>query len=272
MDPTPAAITYALALASEPGCWTPLAGNPGLERRDLGLAAASGGAFSAHHYRATQPIGEADDWQMHTGEFEFWYVMSGVLGIETERETSAMKKGSVAYMPRRFAFRRRWVEARTEVLVIRSPGQLDYAAAPGPRAARPNTGYIWHDTPDGRIRGDGPRSFFEYRDLGTSAPTHGEVYIHTLRTLKEEPVGTGWHYHTMGQLFVVLAGAADVTYESAPTQRFTAGDAMCIPGGPSVGRHRVEQITAGFLSFQMCLPAQYETIRVAAPTLSSHAN
>ena len=74
-----------------------------------------------------------------------------------------------------------------------------------------------HDSRDRYFAGAGPRAFFEYRDTGTRAATDERIHIHVVHatgTAVEE--GTGWHYHTMAQWFMVLDGAADIRIEDGP--------------------------------------------------------
>src|SRR5690606_10980794 len=107
------------------------------------------------------------------------------------------------------------------------------------------------------IVGDGPRSFFSYRDLGVAAATGRRIHIHIVRASKPIEKGTGWHSHSMGQLFYVLEGWADLEVERLPSVRMSAGDAMCI--APRM-KHDVPRFSNDYAVLEMCIPADYDTV------------
>jgi quercetin dioxygenase-like cupin family protein len=116
-------------------------------------------------------------------------------------------------------------------------------------------------------RGDGPRNFFTYRDVGATALTDGRIKIHDgeetgLGTVEVPAGGTGWHNHTMSQFFMVLNGEEVIEVEGYGKIRMVAGDAMTLGAGM---RHNVSALTADFSAFEMCLPAEYETTPQSAP-------
>jgi quercetin dioxygenase-like cupin family protein len=113
------------------------------------------------------------------------------------------------------------------------------------------------------LQGHGPRAFFRYRDLGVADATQRRIHIHVVRSTKASPDGgTGWHSHSMGQLFYVLRGWADLTVERQPGLRMYAGDAMCI--SPRM-KHNVPAFTADYLVLEMCIPADYDTVDAGTP-------
>jgi mannose-6-phosphate isomerase-like protein (cupin superfamily) len=120
-----------------------------------------------------------------------------------------------------------------------------------------------HDGDDQYRRGDGPRAFFLYRDLATRGSTGDRIHFHIVRAT-EAGLGTGWHYHTMSQWFMVIGGHADISVEDHPKQPLGRGDAMCIGSGPQM-RHNVTDFSSDYLVLEMCIPADYDTIAVDRP-------
>ena len=74
------------------------------------------------------------------------------------------------------------------------------------------------------------------------------------------PGGTGWHNHTMSQLFVVLSGWANIAVGGRGERVMRAGDAMCLRAGM---RHDVPAYSADYTVLEMCIPADYETAAAA---------
>jgi quercetin dioxygenase-like cupin family protein len=68
----------------------------------------------------------------------------------------------------------------------------------------------------------------------------------------------------MAQWFFILEGGADLRVESNPRRHLVPGDAVCIGSGPQM-RHDVGPIQGDYKLVEMCVPADYETIAVAAP-------
>lgn len=80
----------------------------------------------------------------------------------------------------------------------------------------------------------GLRKFFEYRDLGVSAATHGEYNAHVIRV--KQPVTefphTGPHVHDLRfQMIYILKGWIRFTYEGQGEFTFEAGDSCLQPAG-----------------------------------------
>ncbi|MGS0742339.1 cupin domain-containing protein, partial [Glaciimonas sp. GG7] len=48
---------------------------------------------------------------------------------------------------------------------------------------------------DTSLQSDGLRDFFNYRDLGIKAATHGRVIAQLVTANKAPEAGTGWHIH-----------------------------------------------------------------------------
>jgi quercetin dioxygenase-like cupin family protein len=246
---------------------------PHLEYRDLGLAAATGGRMASQHIRATGRAGEMrDDWHYHDLDFQFFYVLRGSITIETEHgDVVVLGPGASGYQPPLYRHREYDFTEDYEVVAIYAPATFETVHgfdAPLPERAtglaadrRP---VYTHDTDDAYEMGAGPRKFFKYRDLGTREPTDGRIHIHVVRATGQPGEGTGWHYHTMAQWFMILDGFSDIRVEDRPRQRLRAGDTMCIGAGPEM-RHNVAPYSGDYAVLEMCVPAEYETIAVEAP-------
>ena len=125
------------------------------------------------------------------------------------------------------------------------------------QAARP---VVNRDVPAAYKKGDGPRSYFLYRDLGLSAATDRRIHIHALKaTAPSAAGGTGAHRHTMCQLFYVMKGWADLQVQGQPDVRMHGGDAMCIAAGL---KHNVPAFAADYTIIEICIPADYDTVDV----------
>ena len=114
-----------------------------------------------------------------------------------------------------------------------------------------------HETETAYVRGDGPREYFLYRDLKVAVATGRRIHIHLVRSTRAVQGGTGWHAHSMGQLFYVLRGWAELEVERQPYVRMGIGDAMCIAKGM---KHNVPAFSDDYLVLEMCIPADYDTV------------
>lgn len=108
----------------------------------------------------------------------------------------------------------------------------------------------------------GPRRFLEYRDLKVIDATKRRLHIHQVRAVNAPEGGTGWHVHSMSQLFYVFRGWVDIAVEKHGNIRMVAGDAMCIG---SDMRHNVSKFSADYDLVEICLPADYSTVPMPAP-------
>jgi mannose-6-phosphate isomerase-like protein (cupin superfamily) len=118
------------------------------------------------------------------------------------------------------------------------------------------------DEPSAYVAGQGPRRYFAYRDLGVAGATDRRIHIHVVRAIEVPPGGTGWHMHTMGQLFVVLSGSGVIKVNSPEAIAIKAGDSMCIGAGM---KHDVSSFSADYAVIEVCLPADYDTMDAPAP-------
>lgn len=247
--------------AWSPGPW------PHLESLDLGLAKASSGILGGRRLRAKAGAGGADTgWHCHNSDFEFFYVLRGSLKVETEDgEHYTLGQGAAGCHPALYRHREYDISDDLEYVQLTVPGEpttlIGEEAAPGSAGGlRP---VYTFETPKAYTLGAGPRSFFKYRDLGAAAATEGRIHVHIVRATEPGP-GTGWHYHSMAQWFMILGGSSVIRVEEQPKQPLNVFDSMCIGRGPNM-RHNVAPYTGDYAVLEMCVPSQYETIAVPPP-------
>ena len=104
----------------------------------------------------------------------------------------------------------------------------------------------------------GLRTFWEYRDLGVAAATHGRVKATVLRSLGVcPPGGTGWHYHELDfQMYYVLRGSLRTLVEGQGELTFKAGDSWLQP--PRT-RHNVVYFSEDLELLEVIGPADFAT-------------
>jgi quercetin dioxygenase-like cupin family protein len=242
---------------------------PHLQYRDLGLHAATNGLFTGKHIRVSEGgEGAATDWHCHDLDFQFFYVLNGSIKIETQHgEVHTLTRGSAGCVPPLYWHRESEFSADYEVVEIVSPESGETITGRDsalPREVDPELRPVYtHDTEDQYELGAGPRKFFRYRDLGAKKITNDRIHIHIVRAT-EPGAGTGWHYHTMAQWFMILAGSSYIRVEDGPLTKLQTLDAMCIGSGPSM-RHNVAPFTGDYAVLEMCIPAVYETTAVEPP-------
>jgi quercetin dioxygenase-like cupin family protein len=229
-----------------------------LQFRDLSLAQASGEALIGHHLR-TGGIAVSTEALIEPGSaFVFLFVLAGRVTLRAQGHRdevlgaldSATRFGSGAL-------------ARLDLSHDAEIIEMKATAVGAPQFG--SGGGAWtisRETEGDYSQGDGPRAYFRYRDLGVAAATTRRVHIHIVRSTKALDGGTGWHSHSMGQLFYVLRGWADLAVESQPAVRMSAGDAMCISQRMS---HNVPAFSADYLVLEMCIPADYDTVDTPGP-------
>lgn len=226
----------------------------GLQCRDLSLDKASSAALTSHHYRTGGAQVETAALGAASCAFAFLYVLAGKVSMTSPDGTArtlmpmdcACRYGSGPAM--------KWTLSHdAEVIEIA-------ATASGAEALGTPSRGDWHISTEAESAytlGDGPRKFFKYRDLGVAAATGRRVHIHIVRSTQAVDGGTGWHSHSMGQLFYVLRGWADLAVDGRPWVRMGAGDAMCV--APRMA-HNVPAFSADYLVLEMCIPADYDTV------------
>ena len=107
----------------------------------------------------------------------------------------------------------------------------------------------------------GLRSFFEYRDLGIAAATHGHATAHVIRANGSDFSSQPHRHHTAFQLVYVLKGWIEFEYEGQGTVRLEAGSSVHQPPGI---RHRELGHSADLEMLEVVLPADFATEEVDA--------
>ena len=244
---------------------------PNVQTRDLGLAEASRGLMGAQHRRAVGKRGSnSGEWLRPDLDFRFVYVLKGSLAIENELGgRHVLGPAAVALHGPSLSYAEIDMSGDLELIEITAPANaatvLNRDAPRPPRQASvggARRAEYLHETADSYVVGAGPRRYFAYRDLGTADFTRRRIHIHVVKALEPMPGGTGWHNHTMSQLFVVLQGWADLVVEGHGERRMHAGDAMCLRAGM---RHDVPAYSADYKVLEMCIPADYDTAATEAP-------
>ena len=243
----------------------------GTEAYDLGLTVASHGKMSARHVRMarTQPAASTD-WEALDADFHFLYVLKGSAKIEDAAgERVTLEPGATTCLPAFFRHRLLDVSPDFEMLEVLSPAVPAVVKGKDtalPERARRFTGLrpeFRFETADCYQQGAGPRRFFRYRDLNTRGPTEGRIHIHAIQAVEPMDGGTGWHKHTMSQLFWVTRGKAGFTIEGhGEVRQVVAGDAVCVAAGM---RHNVPTFDLDYELIEMCIPADYDTIDTEPP-------
>ncbi|MHA3795376.1 cupin domain-containing protein [Sphingomonas sp. YL-JM2C] len=235
--------------------WHPRAG---LQCRELGLTRATSGVMAAYQYRADGEVTKTSGLGADGAPFLFVIVLSGEVEL-VEDGTSSVLRPLDSWARFGGGDPVEWTFSHTaEVLVLE--GDEAAAGSYGSPARRGST--ITRESEDSYVTGDGPRVFFGYRDLGTAGLTDRRVHIHLVRAAQMMEGGTGWHQHSMGQIFYILRGWGKLLVEDAAAVQMGAGDAMCIAPGM---RHNVPGFSKDYLLLEMCVPADYDTVDASPP-------
>ncbi|WP_084217017.1 cupin domain-containing protein [Xenophilus azovorans] len=249
---------YDLALQRD-ARWQDAGG--GVEQRDLGLGGASEGAMQGRQLRAARQADLPEALRQAGTHFHLFYVVQGQLTLEGPDDVrTVLQAGDCIHQPALGRQHRITLSEGAEVLELAVPAKPTLAGKElelesSQQAAQP---VINRDRPEAYIQGDGPRSYFLYRDLGVAAATGRRVHIHILKaTAPSAPGGTGAHKHSMCQLFYVFRGWADLEVEGHESVRMHGGDAMCISAGT---RHNVPAFSPDYAILELCIPADYDTV------------
>jgi mannose-6-phosphate isomerase-like protein (cupin superfamily) len=228
----------------------------GLQSRDLSLDFASEGALTARHLRvagtpiSTSALGDP------ASPFVFLFVLAGSLSMQGAGAASlTLRRYGCVYRYGTGQPAQWHLSDDAEIIEIRGAPRASVVLGLQDLQAGAWASRI--DKAADYIVGDGPRSFFSYRDLGVAAVTGRRIHIHVVRSSKPIEKGTGWHSHSMGQLFYVLEGWAELEVERLPSVRMSAGDAMCI--SPRL-KHDVSMFSNDYAVLEMCIPADYDTV------------
>ena len=224
----------------------------GLKVRDLSLDQASDGALSGRHLRSGGFAIRTDRLIAADAGFVFLFILAGTVTI-TQADGEAIILEPLMSVTRHGTGGPATVGLSHDAEIVEMSATSDDPALFGCGDGR------WTVTEDGEeayVQGEGPRGYFRYRDLGVAAATDRRIHIHVVRSTKAISGGTGWHSHSMGQLFYVLRGWADLAVERQPAVKMVAGDAMCIAKGM---KHNVPAFSEDYLVLEMCIPADYST-------------
>ncbi|HEY7609426.1 MAG TPA: cupin domain-containing protein [Alphaproteobacteria bacterium] len=234
---------------------------PFYEYRDLGVAAASKGAFRAQHVRLVGPPGPGTGWHCHDLDFQLVYVLAGYVRFTTaDKQDVRLAAGDCAHLPPFMMHDETEWGPGFEVLEITAPAAVaTLRARPEPAPDRgPSRFAVSRYREQDFIRGVGPRAFLEYRDLGLTAATGRRVQAQVVRTNGPCDHSTGWHYHTLDFQFVyVLDGWATTDIEGHGSFKIERGDAMTVPARR---RHDVTGFSGDFTVLEINVPADFDTI------------
>lgn len=238
--------------------------------RDLKLDEASHGQMKAIELKAEHE-GRLDAWpNIASSAFLMFYVMAGQVTFEMQNdEMVTLCHRDVAHLPFLLGTGKVEYTADFHAVLIAAPlASREHEPVPllhiqpvvheGPWES-----VIVRNRPELYIRGDGPRSYFTYRDLGSAGITDRRIHVHDGDGVKTQLTkGTGWHNHSMSQFFFVLGGAATILVENEGEFRVVPGDAMTLGRGM---KHDVVDIAIGYNVIEVCLPADYSTVAQDAP-------
>lgn len=242
----------------------------GMEHRDLGVTEASHGNMSAQHIRITDAANVPTEWRAIEADFHFFYIMKGSAKLENSAgQRIAIAPGLAACQPS--YLRHRIYDHSPDFEMFEMLGPAEPKIFTGKYARLPERaeafaglkGQYLFENADSFAQGAGPRKYFRYRDLQTSAPTDGRIHIHIVHAIEPMPGGTGWHTHSMRQLFWVIGGSAGWSAEGHPeATRVNTYDAVCVRQGQ---RHDVPSFTADYKVLEVCIPSEYDTVATDAP-------
>lgn len=241
-----------------PALWQPEP-DVGMAFRDLSLAQASDDALIGRHWRAGGVVVETAALILPETAFAFIFVLAGSVGLQEGDKPpivlraldSATRIGAGKATNFTLSHDAECIEIKSSEVGARLLGTGDGRWLPN------------HEEETAYVQGQGPRAFFRYRDLGVADASQRRVHIHVVRaTRASADNGTGWHSHSMGQLFYILRGWGDLSVERQPGLRMSTGDAMCI--SPRM-KHNVPRFSADYLVLEMCIPADYDTVDAPNP-------
>lgn len=241
-----------------------------LEYRELGFGEATAGQMGSRNWRSAG-AGTIERWpETESGAFRMLFVLSGTLSFETESgKTETLAKLDTIHQPLLAKARDFHFSDDFEIMDLRVPDfgtaiGLDAQAPIFKMEIAPGIGAdINRDEADAYKSGKGPRSFMLYRDLGSVDLTDRRIHTHIVKVNGDAPAGgTGWHYHSMGQIFYVLTGEGAISVNRATPILIASGDAMSIGAGML---HNVSAFSRDYSVIEVCLPADYDTIPAEAP-------
>lgn len=237
---------------SQPALWRESETAP-LQYRDLSLRQASNDTFVGRHLRTGGAAPSGLSLLAPDAAFAFYFVLSGRVTLRRAGQDDILLHPYDAATRHGLGAPVTWDFSHDAELIELKATPRDASLFGG------GDGWWVVQSEDERdyLQGDGPRAYFKYRDLGVAAATKRRIHIHVVRATKALDGGTGWHSHSMGQLFYVLRGWADLQVDRRPAVRMAQGDAMCVPKRL---KHNVPAFSADYLVLEMCIPADYDTV------------
>jgi quercetin dioxygenase-like cupin family protein len=231
----------------------------GLVSQELGLSIASGGLFSAYRVKADGDWSVADMPDQSATWFTFVYVLDGWVTMRLSGSSVTLRAhDAIAQVPLTTANILQ-ISTSVEFLTIHvhdSARARELLTFKSPQA-------ISLDAPEMHVKGQGPRDYFDYRDLGLAQITNRQIEVQIVRAQRAREGGTGWHRHSMAQLSYGLSGWASLGVEGVPGRVVQEpGDALSIPAGCV---HNAEAFSDDYWAFQLQIPPDYDTNPARAP-------
>ena len=238
-----------------------------LRYRDIGVKAATAGRMRAEHIQALAPVTDGTGWHCHDLDFQFVYVLAGEVVFSTEMENDiVLRAGDCAHIPPHTMHDETSFTEDFEVLEITLPAVVTtLTARPEHRGDRPDTAFVVSRLgPDSFIRGEGPSAFLEYRELGVTVATYGQVAAQVVRANSLCDQSTGWDCPDLDAHFIyVMNGWLKMSIAGFDEFCMEPGDAMLVPPDHA---HRVIGFAADFEVLEINLPAKFETVSVPSPS------
>jgi quercetin dioxygenase-like cupin family protein len=231
-------------------------------KRELGLRKASGGMMSARRVKTDAKCSIDELASDPAAWFTVLYLREGTITLRVgDRTVTLRQHDAISQAPLSVANVIEFSE-RLEFFELQAhddPRVRDLM----PTKPQP---VIALDSPEAHTIGVGPRSFFDYRDLGVAESTGHCIELQVIRAKKPRHGGTGWHSHTMAQVSYGLSGWSSLGVAGVPKPVIQEpGDAFCIPAN---WVHNADAISADFCGLQVQLPAQYDTVVREVPAYS----
>ena len=110
----------------------------------------------------------------------------------------------------------------------------------------------------GDFKVDGLREYFQYRELGVAAATHGLALAHVVKAVPGKKAEPEIHRHEVEfQLVYMLKGWATYDFEGEGHLRMEEGSCWIQPSGM---KHTVLDYSDDFEALEIVLPADFKTI------------
>ena len=253
-DPPP--LGY-LVVPHETTEWRP-GWDAGLIERDLGFRQASSGVLDAVTIRADSGGSEGADWPGPDRDLTWLLVTGGRLELSDNRRSHlVLDRHDAVYLPRGCRPTRYWYSNGFEAVLLRGDYLTDgergwptggpVVSMKGPHSAVP-------------LGGGAQRPYFEYRDFGLGDLTGGRMGLNLTSAIGPAPDGgTGYHWHTMAQWNLTLAGWYDIRVDGHELRRLCAGDSTFTP---TELPHHVTGFSRDVAILNFTVPAEFETVEM----------